>query len=210
MKETYDIKGVKLYTAEWHGESKGWRLNDPAAYKCFELCEKLGIKNMHVHKGPTIIPLNKDAFDVHDVDHAATDFQNLNWIVEHCGLPRLDDFCWIAVQETQRLWRPRGGAAVHPRSRPRYFAEVIAELLFWVGPDKILFGSDYAIWTPRWLVEKFWAFQLPEDIKQERGVDLTPEIKEKILGLNAARLYDIDVEAKRAQFAQAPFSIAAE
>ena len=34
--------------------------------------EKLGIKNMHVHKGPTIIPLNKDAFDVHDVDYAAT------------------------------------------------------------------------------------------------------------------------------------------
>ena len=209
MKETYDIKGVKLYTAEWHGEFKGWRLNDPAAYKCFELCEKLGIKNMHVHKGPTIIPLNKDAFDVHDVDHAATDFQNLNWIVEHCGLPRLDDFCWIAVQESNVY----GGLAValpFIHGRPRYFAEVIAELLFWVGPDKILFGSDYAIWTPRWLVEKFWAFQLPEDIKQERGVDLTPEIKEKILGLNAARLYDIDVEAKRAQFAQAPFSIAAE
>ena len=108
MKETYDIKGVKLYTAEWHGESKGWRLNDPAAYKCFELCEKLGIRNMHVHKGPTIIPLNKDAFDVHDVDHAATDFQGLNWIVEHCGLPRLDDFCWIAVQETNVY----GGLAV--------------------------------------------------------------------------------------------------
>jgi hypothetical protein len=59
-------------------------------------------------------------------------------------------------------------------------------------------------------VEKFWAFQLPDDIKQERGVDLTPEIKEKILGLNAARLYDIDVSAKRAQFAQAPIGIAAE
>ncbi len=56
MKETYDIKGVKIYTAEWNGEFKGWRLNDPAAYKCFELCEKLGIKNIHVHKGPTIIP----------------------------------------------------------------------------------------------------------------------------------------------------------
>ena len=108
MKETYDIKGVKLYTAEWNGDSKGWRLNDPSAYKCFELCDKLGIKNMHVHKGPTIIPLNKDAFDVHDVDYAATDFQNLNWIVEHCGLPRLDDFCWIAVQETNVY----GGLAV--------------------------------------------------------------------------------------------------
>jgi hypothetical protein len=62
---TYNIKGVNLYTAEWNGAYKGWRLNDPDAYRCFELCEKLGVKNMHVHKGPTIIPLNKDAFDVH-------------------------------------------------------------------------------------------------------------------------------------------------
>ena len=60
-----------------------------------------------------------------------------------------------------------GGLAValpFIHARPRYFGEVIAELLFWVGPDKILFGSDYAIWTPRWLVEKFWAYQIPEDI----------------------------------------------
>ncbi|MCA8881112.1 MAG: amidohydrolase [Rhodobacteraceae bacterium] len=209
MKETYDIQGVKLYTAEWHGDSKGWRLNDPAAYKCFELCEKLGIKNMHVHKGPTIIPLNKDAFDVHDVDYAATDFQGLNWIVEHCGQPRIDDFCWIAVQETNVY----GGLAVvlpFIHSRPRYFAEMIAELLFWVGEDKLLFGSDYAIWTPQWLVEKFWAFELPEDIKQERGVDLTPAVKEKILGLNAAKLYNIDVDAMRAKLSQAPVSVAAE
>lgn len=40
----------------------------------------------------TIYPLSKDAFDVHDVDYTATDFPNLNWIVEHCGLARLDDF----------------------------------------------------------------------------------------------------------------------
>ena len=90
MKETYNITGAKLYNAEWNGESKGWSLKDPAAYKCFELCEKLGIRNMHVHKGPTILPLSKDAFDVHDVDYAATDFQNLNWVVEHAGLPRLE------------------------------------------------------------------------------------------------------------------------
>jgi predicted TIM-barrel fold metal-dependent hydrolase len=209
MKETYDIKGVKMYTAEWNGASKGWRLNDPAAYKCFELCEKLGIKNIHVHKGPTIIPLNKDAFDVHDVDYAATDFQGLNWIIEHCGLPRLDDFCWIAVQETNVY----GGLAValpFIHSRPRYFAEVIAELLFWVGPDKILFGSDYAIWTPRWLVERFWGFELPEDIRKERGVDLSHEVKEKILGLNAARLYNIDIAKKKTALAKAPIALAAE
>ena len=106
-----------------------------------------------------------------------------------------------------------GGLAValpFIHTRPRYFAEVIAELLFWIGPDKILFGSDYAIWTPKWLVEKFWNFQLPEDIAAERGVQLTDEIKEKILGLNAARLYGIDVAAKRNELAQSPVRIAAE
>ncbi|OWJ81122.1 amidohydrolase family protein [Haematobacter missouriensis] len=209
MKETFDIKGVKMYTAEWNGDSKGWRLNDPSAYKCFELCEKLGIKNVHVHKGPTILPLSKDAFAVGGVDDAATEFQGLNWIIEHCGLPRLDDFCWIATQETNVY----GGLAValpFIHSRPRYFAEVIAELLFWIGPEKILFGSDYAIWTPQWLVEKLWAFQIPDDIAQERGVQLTDDIKEKILGLNAARLYDIDVAAKKAELAGSPVRIAAE
>jgi uncharacterized protein len=81
---------------------------------------------------------------------------------------------------------------MHPR--PRYFAEIMANLLFWIGPDKILFGSDYAIWEPKWLIEKFWAFELPDDLKAEYGVDLTKEIKRKILGLNAARLYGIDPE----------------
>ncbi len=75
---------------------------------------------------------------------------------------------------------------------------------------KILFGSDYAIWTPKWLVEKLWAFQIPEDIASERGVQLTDEIKEKILGLNAARLYNIDIAARKKEFSAKPVSIAAE
>ena len=208
MKETFDIQGVKLYTAEWRGESKGWRLDDPAAYRCFELCESLGIRNVHAHKGPTIIPLNKDAFDVHDVDRAATDFQNLNFVVEHCGLPRLDDFCWIAVQEANVY----GGLAVAMpfiHSRPRYFAEIVAELLFWLGEDRLLYASDYAIWTPRWIVDKFMAFELPEDIAAERGVTLSLEAKRKILGLNAAKLYGIDIESKRAAFARESDPVAA-
>lgn len=48
-----------------------------------------------MHKGPTIWPLNRDAFDVADVDDAATSFRDLNFIVEHVGLPRLEDFCWL-------------------------------------------------------------------------------------------------------------------
>jgi predicted TIM-barrel fold metal-dependent hydrolase len=209
MHEKYRIKGVKLYTAEWKGDSRGWKLSDPWAYRYLELCEKLGIVNIHVHKGPTITPLDRDAFDVADVDHCATDFQNLNFIVEHCGLPRLDDFCWIGVQEKNVY----GGLAValpFIHGRKDYFANVISELLFWLGEDKLLFGSDYGIWTPRWLVEAFMSYELPEQITRDKGVQLTLEGKRKILGLNAAKLYGIDVEAQKAKIRGRQPAIAAE
>ena len=83
--ERWGSKGVKLYTAEWLDGSRGWTLKDPEAYRFLEKSQELGIKNIHVHKGPTIWPLDKDAFDVADVDHAATDFPELNFIVEHVG-----------------------------------------------------------------------------------------------------------------------------
>ena len=196
LAETYGLKGVKLYTAEWRGQSRGWKLSDAWAERYLEKCGALGIKNIHVHKGPTITPLDKDAFAVGDIDVAATNFPELNFIVEHCGIPRVDDFCWIATQEANVY----GGLAVvlpFIHGRPRYFAEVIAELLYWLGEDRLLYGSDYAIWTPRWLIERFVQFELPAEISQETGVELTLETKRKILGLNAARLYGIDVEAQR-------------
>jgi predicted TIM-barrel fold metal-dependent hydrolase len=197
LKGEYNIQGVKLYTAEWRGNSKGYRLNDPDALRLLEECAKLGIKNIHPHKGPTVWPLNKDAFDVHDVDEAATLFPELNFVVEHSGIPRIEDFCWIAKQDKNIY---AGLAVVMPfiYSRPRYFAEIMAEFLYWLGPDRLLFGSDYAIWVPKWIIEMFMDFELPEDLKKEYGVDLDLETKRKILGLNAARLYNITVpeEAK--------------
>jgi predicted TIM-barrel fold metal-dependent hydrolase len=166
MVAEYPISGLKLYTAEWRNGSRGWRLNDPWAYKYLSLAQELGIKNVHVHKGPTVYPLSADAFDVHDVDYAATDFPELNFIVEHVGLPRLDDFCWIAAQESN-VYAGLSVAMAFVHLRPRYFAEIMANLLFWLGPDKLCFGTDYAIWSPKWLIEKFMAFELPVDLKQE-------------------------------------------
>jgi uncharacterized protein len=189
--ERWQFKGVMLTTAEWKGDSKGWKLSDPWAYRYLEKCVELGITNIHVHKGPTVYPMNRDAFDVADVDDAATAFPGLRFIVEHVGLPRLADFCWIATQEPNVY----GGLAMAMpflHSRPRYFAQIIGELLYWLDEDRILFGSDYAVWQPKWLVEKFVGFQIPVDMQGEYGV-LTPTAKKKILGLNAARLYELKV-----------------
>ncbi|TCO59594.1 amidohydrolase family protein [Actinocrispum wychmicini] len=190
----YDLKGVKLYTAEWHGDSKGWKLTDPWSKRYLDKCAELGVVNIHVHKGPTIWPLNMDAFDVRDIDEVATEYLDagLRFIVEHCGLPRLEDFCFIATQEPNVYG---GLSAVMPfiHAKPYYFAECLAEMLFWLGEDRLVFSSDYAMWHPKWLIEKFMAFELPAEVKEKVGVDLTMTAKRKILGLNAAALYDIPV-----------------
>ena len=190
--EKYNFAGVKLYTAEWHDDSRGWKLDDYWSMKNLERCVELGIKNVHVHKGPTIWPLNKDAFDVADVDRVASEFPDLNFIVEHVGLPRLEDFCWIGTQEPNVY----GGLAVAMpfiHAKPRYFAQIMGELLYWLGEDKLLFASDYALWQPKWLVEMFVDFKYPEDAEFDDYAEITPDIKRKILGLNAAKLYDIQV-----------------
>ncbi|OXM45964.1 amidohydrolase family protein [Amycolatopsis alba] len=189
----YGAKGVKLYTAEWRGESRGWSLKDPEAARYLEKCEELGVRNIHVHKGPTIWPLDKDAFDVSDIDHVATDFQGLNFIVEHVGLPRIEDFCFMATQE-RNVYAGLAvvvGALMH--ARPKFFAKVMGELMFWIGEDKLIFGADYAIWEPKWQVEGFVDWNMPEDDELSDFAPLTVTQKKKILGLNAARLYDIEV-----------------
>ncbi|MBA8793721.1 hypothetical protein FHX74_001326 [Friedmanniella endophytica] len=192
--ERFGLKGVKLYTAAWYGDSRGWKLSDPWSRRYLDACVELGIKNIHIHKGPTIRPLDRDAFDVADVDAVASDYTDLNFVVEHVGLPRLEDFCWIATQEPNVY----GGLAVaipFMHTRPRYFAQIIGELLYWIGEDRILFSSDYALWTPKWLVETFVDFQIPEDMQPEYSA-ITTQQRKKILGLNAAALYDIPVPAE--------------
>lgn len=191
--QRYGHKGVKLYTAEWRGDSRGWTLRDPEAFRFLERAQELGVKNVHVHKGPTIWPLDKDAFDVRDVDTAATEFTGLNFIVEHVGLPRIEDFCFMATQEPN-VYAGLSvvvGGLMH--ARPQFFAKVMGELLFWVGEDKMTFGGDYAIWEPKWQVEGLVDWDFPESELYSDYPRLGVEGKKKILGLNAARLYDIEV-----------------
>ena len=183
---------MKLYTAEWKEGSRGWKLSDDAAQPYFEKCIELGITNIHVHKGPTIWPLDKDAFDVSDVDKVATRYQELNFIVEHVGLPRIEDFCFMATQE-RNVYAGLAvvvGALMH--ARPRFFAKVMGELLFWVGEDKMLFGADYAIWEPKWQVEGLVDWDYPDETYSDYP-RLDAAGRKKILGLNAAKLYGVDV-----------------
>ncbi len=85
--------------------------------------------------------------------------------------------------------------------RPREAAHVLGKLLNAVGEDNVVWGSD-SIWygSPQPLIDAFRAFQIPEELRQRHGYpELTPRIKEKILGLNAARVYGIDPDLTRSR-----------
>jgi len=192
--EKYQFTGVKIYTAEWNGVSRGYSMKDDFVAPYMEKCLSLGIRHVHIHKGPTTHPLDYDAFDVRDVDFVATNFPDLNFVIDHCGMPRIDDFCAVAGQEPNVY----GGLALvmsYIHARPRYFAQMMSDLLFYLGSDRLFFGSDYAITSPKWIIEKFMAFEFDEQTAQEAGTQLTLDVKRKILGLNMAKVYGIDVPA---------------
>ena len=78
------------------------------------------------------------------------------------------------------------------------------QLLSAFGEDNILWGTD-SIWygSPQPLIDAFRAFQIPEEYSQRYGYpQLTPRAKEKILGLNAARIYNMDPEQVRTSVRQ--------
>ena len=81
-------------------------------------------------------------------------------------------------------------------ARPAFFAKVMGELLFWVGEDKMTFGSDYAIWEPKWQIEGFLNWEMPDEPQFADYPRLDTNGKRKILGLNAAKLYGVEVPAE--------------
>jgi hypothetical protein len=68
----------------------------------------------------------------------------------------------------------------------------MGELLFWVGEDKMTFGSDYGIWEPKWQIEGFLDWDYPGS-EFDDFPRITTATRKKILGLNAAKLYGIEV-----------------
>ena len=77
----------------------------------------------------------------------------------------------------------------------------MGKLLKQLGEDRILWGTDSVFYGPAQpLIDGFRAFTIPEDLCQRYGYpQLTPTAKEKILGLNACRLYGIDPEEAKAR-----------
>jgi predicted TIM-barrel fold metal-dependent hydrolase len=216
------INSWKMYPGSMIGSGPYWLDDEKNTYPFWERSRKLGIKNFCIHKGLPLGLFNEEHCHPRDVEKAAKDFPDINFIIYHSG--------W---HPTVASARRREGSAANPQYIP-WCSELIESvkknnlknvyfelgstwnglsigngvsamhLLGQVlnlpgGEDRIIWGTD-SIWggSPQSQIERLRRFQISDEVAEKYGYQkVTPEIKAKIFGVNAARLYHIDLKAQR-------------
>lgn len=201
----YGAKAFKFYNVRYdYGEPFPWRMDDPKiAFPIYEKAQELGIDLIGVHKGVPLGPQPIEATQTWDMDGAAANFPGINFVIFHVGLPFIDETCWQLVRYPN-LYASIAATINFVVRSPRQFAEWIGKLMFWAGEDKIIYGSEAPIWHPKWALDAFWEFEIPQDLVEGYGYpQLTETAKRKILGENLLQLHGMDVEQTRRRLAGA-------
>ena len=196
----FDAKAFKFYNVRYdYGAPFSWRMDDPkVAFPVFEKAQELGVNLIGVHKGVPLGPQPIEATQTWDMDGAAANFPDLNFVIFHVGLPFIDETCWQLIRYPN-LYASIAATINFCVRAPRMFAEILGKLLFWCGEDKIVYGSEAPIFHPQWALEAFWNFELPQDLVDGYGYpQLTQEAKRKILGGNLLRLHGMEEDQARA------------
>ena len=216
--EQLKIDAWKCYTGSCpKGFEHGWWMDDEKiAYPMLEQARKLNVKRVCVHKGLPLGPV-PEYNHPKDLIKAAKDFPDIDYLVYHSGLksagsdeifsksgeiPWTTEFCRMKQAEPaiKNIYMELGstfGQLV--TTHPLVCAHLLGQLIHTFGVDHVLWGTD-SIWygTPQWQIEAFRRFQIPDHlIEKHQYQSLTREVKARIFGLNAARVFGIDVVATR-------------
>ena len=187
------VDGIKLYPSEFSdGETLDVRLDrEDRALPVVRRADELDVDVVAVHKAVPIGPSSQRNLDTEDVEAVAPRFPDLQFEVIHAGFAFLEDAA-LALRHPN-VWANLEITANYLTAKPRLFAEVLGELLFWGGPDRILFATGTTFTHPQPLIEAFLDFEMPADLQAEFGYPaVTDEMKRRILGLNALELHGID------------------
>jgi len=217
-----DMQATALKVDAWKGYTgaapkgfdRGWFVDDEKiAYPMLERARKLGVRRVCLHKGLPLGPV-ADYNHPRDLIKAARDFPDIDFLAYHAGLlsvspgnqtadvPWTTEFCQMKKKEPglKNIYMELGstfGQLV--TTNPTACAHLLGQLIDAFGSDHVLWGTD-SIWygTPQWQIEAFRRFEIPQALVDRHGyAPLTREVKERIFGLNAARVFGVDVNAKR-------------
>jgi predicted TIM-barrel fold metal-dependent hydrolase len=227
---TYGIDSWKWYCHTDPGRSgNGFKLDDEKlTYPFYEQSKRLGLKIFSVHKGfssqsRTLGHLAHPG----DIEKAAVDHPDLTFVIYHSALkhgpnepqfqqdgfynPTTGDFLWhdALMQIKQRHPEMKN---VYPEigssfgllaiAHPEMCQHLIGKNVKHYGADHVIWGTDCLWWgSPQWVIDAFKRFQISDELCEKFGyTKLTKEDKAKIFGLNAAKIYGIDVNEKLKAF----------
>jgi hypothetical protein len=221
------IDAWKMYTGAELGENAWFMDDEKVAYPFWERSRKLGVKNLCVHKGLPLGFFNEKACQPLDLERAALDWPDLNFIVYHSGYrglgaiaqgtgpkvtdPKTDDpqeIPWIS--DILRILKKNPGIKniyfelgstfnQLSSAQPEKCLHMLGQMINTAGADHVLWGTD-SIWggSPQSQIERLRRLKMKPELRDKFGYpELTDEIKNQIFGLNAARLFGIDVAARR-------------
>jgi predicted TIM-barrel fold metal-dependent hydrolase len=226
----YKIDSWKWYCHTDPGRSgDGFKLDDEKlTYPFYQKSRELGLKTFSVHKGyasqsRTLGHLAHPG----DVEKAAKDNPDITFIIYHSALkhgtsepefkesgffdPTTGDFAWHAElmkikernPEMNNVYPEIGSAfgslaIVHPEMCMHLMGKNIKHY----GADHVIWGTDCLWWgSPQWVIDAFKRFQISDELCEKFGyAKISREDKAKIFGLNAAKIYGVDVNAARKAF----------
>jgi len=201
--------------------------DEKVAYPFWEKSLQLGINITCVHKGLADTARTESFAHPRDIKKAALDFPQMNFVIYHSGMRhgyrgfnsgggadavKADSERLGGVQWTRDLCKDRDEnpkmTNVYPEigsvfamcvGDPVMMAHLLGSLMKSFGADHIIWGTDCLWWgSPQWIIQAMHRFQMPEEMQKKWGYPpITKRDKEMIFGLNAARLYKIDVKAQR-------------
>jgi len=206
------FKGVKntIWELEYWVKERGAKIfkfyppedtyiNDPDLWPFYEKAEELRIV-LDIHTGFCWVPPGKSKYALPiQLDDVARDFPDLKIVAFHMGYPYCDDLNMVAMGHPN-VYVCLSLLIPWALSAPRKFAKILGEAMRWVGPDKILWGTDYAGFGAqiKAAVYGLREFQFPEDMQEGYGYPaLTDEDRAKIFGLNLAGLLGVDGSKRR-------------
>ncbi len=212
--------GWKVYTpgrASKRGWVNGWMLDDETNGVPFlERVRDLDTKLVCAHKGISQLAENGSP---RDVGPAAKLFADINFVIyhsgyempgvaadpegayvadapEHFGVDRLLASVDAAeLPQGANVYAELGSTWFCLVSRPIEAAHVLGKLIKRLGADNVIWGSD-SIWfgSPQPIIDAFRTFQIPAWMCENFGYErITDDVRAKILGGNAARVYGLDL-----------------
>lgn len=234
--ERFPVAAFKTYTQFGPpGGAAGFRLDDDRHGTPFiDAARRLGVRRIAVHKGLAFGARGFEFSLADDVGPAARKHPDMSFLIYHSGFdtgtkegpydPKARAGVDVLIRSMRAAGQPDnvyaelGSTWRFVMRDPDQAAHLLGKLLLSFGEDRILWGTD-SIWygSPQDQIQAFRAFQISREFQQRYGYPaLTPRIKRKIFGLNAARVYDIDpaplqrrlasdaVQRRRAEYANDP------